>query len=58
MGGTVVDGKEDDEEEGLCMFRNSVSVCIFFALLDYRWVSSNDDLVQESIMQVPRLDAG
>lgn len=45
LGGIVENGEEDDETERLCMFVNSVSVDIFFASVDYRLLSSNEDIL-------------
>lgn len=38
---TVLDRKEDNEEERPCLFRNSISVDNFYALLDC--ISRSDD---------------
>lgn len=44
VSGTVVDGEKGDEEDGLCLFGNSISVDIFYAFQHYRRFSGSDDI--------------
>lgn len=49
--------KKDKEEDCLYLFGNSVSVNIFYSSPDYRPLSDNEDIVEESTTQFARLDA-
>lgn len=55
VGGTVVNGENDDKEERQCLFRG-LSVDVFYAFLDYRPLKSNDHIAEGGIMHILRLD--
>lgn len=57
VGRKVVDGKQNNDEEHLCVFGNRISVDIFYASLDYRPLSGINDSVEGSIVQLYRLDS-
>lgn len=46
MLGTVVGGKENDEERRLCLFKRSVSVYIFYFTLGWRPLSGGEDMLR------------
>lgn len=48
--GTVVDEEEDGEYRCIRLFGNGISVDIFYALLDYRPLSHDSDIVEGIIM--------
>lgn len=40
-----VDGKEDEEEERQCLFGSNISVDTFYAILEYKPLSANNNIV-------------
>lgn len=54
---TVADRDEDDKDEHLCLFENSISVDIFYTFLDYGLLNGNDDTMAGSIILLARLEA-
>lgn len=51
MGSTVLDGKEEDVDERVCLSANCISVDIFYAFLDFTQFSGNDDTVEGRIIR-------
>lgn len=54
----VVDGEGCFEEKRICLLRNSISVDIYYAFIDYRPLTDDDDVVEGGMMQTARLDTG
>lgn len=57
VGEAGLDGERDEDEECLCFSGNKLYVDIYYAFLDYRPRRENDNIVEESIMHLTRLDA-
>lgn len=55
VGGAVIDGKENEKEERLCLFGFHISVDIHYAFLRYRPLSDNDNRREKSIIKLPHL---
>lgn len=52
----VVNEEEDEKEELLCLSDESISVDMFYVILDYKPLCGNNEIVEESIKQLVCLD--